>query len=401
VRRREDQLAALCAGAQPITSTLELGEVLDQLARATVETMGVQGVSIGLVEASGTRVVLAASHGSQEARIDQGPLVASESPVYREILSGGPPVILRSADELARLHPAGATGVGSILLAPLVGKRGTLGVVRAYSADADAFDDDSARFLAAIAAQGAIAIENAMSYQMLRNLDEEKSKFTRAVTHELRAPVNAAQSLLNLVLGRYAGPLEPRQVEYLWRLHRRLQTLRVLIDDLLYLAAERAGFAVEEARTLPVLDILNDAVAQHEQMAQERRQLLAVEPGPDAAAIAVRATAEGLSRIFTNLVGNAVKYTPERGRVEVSLRRVDHEAEVRVVDTGIGIPADAMGKLFTEFYRAPNAKAFEAGTGLGLVILKELVERFHGKVTVESVEGRGSTFTVTLPLVEA
>jgi signal transduction histidine kinase len=110
-------------------------------------------------------------------------------------------------------------------------------------------------------------------------------------------------------------------------------------------------------------------------------------------------TEDGLDRIFVNLVGNAVKYTPSGGEVVVSLGQKEDEVQVMVADTGIGIPQEALTHLYEEFYRAPNARAVNAvGTGLGLAIVKELVDRYGGKIAVESALGKGTSFTVTFPL---
>ena len=115
--------------------------------------------------------------------------------------------------------------------------------------------------------------------------------------------------------------------------------------------------------------------------------------------LVVRGTEEGLDRIFVNVVGNAVKYTPPGGVVTISMQQVGGQAQVEVADTGIGIPEDALPHLFEEFYRAPNAKKAEVGTGLGLAIVKDLVERYDGRIQVKSTVGVGTTFTVTLPLL--
>jgi len=119
---------------------------------------------------------------------------------------------------------------------------------------------------------------------------------------------------------------------------------------------------------------------------------------PCRARLIVWGTEDGLDRIFVNLVSNAVKYTPSGGSVTVSMRQVEGQAQVKVTDTGIGIPEEALPHLFEEFYRAPNAKALDAiGTGLGLAIVKDLVERCGGRIEVESAVGQGSTFTMTFP----
>ena len=114
----------------------------------------------------------------------------------------------------------------------------------------------------------------------------------------------------------------------------------------------------------------------------------------------VLATPDGLDRIFNNLISNAVKYTPPGGSVTVSLEYETGEARLVVADTGIGIPEEALGHLFEEFYRAPNAKELEfEGTGLGLTIVKDLITRFGGRIAIESEQDAGTTVTLTLPLI--
>jgi signal transduction histidine kinase len=116
----------------------------------------------------------------------------------------------------------------------------------------------------------------------------------------------------------------------------------------------------------------------------------------------VAAHAEELDRALTNLVSNAVKYTPEGGRVEIGLKTISGRAHLTVSDSGIGIPEEALPHLFEEFYRAPNAKAkVKQGTGLGLVITKDIINRYDGTIRVKSTEGKGTTFTVVLPLLSS
>jgi signal transduction histidine kinase len=111
------------------------------------------------------------------------------------------------------------------------------------------------------------------------------------------------------------------------------------------------------------------------------------------------ATVEGLDRIFNNLVSNAVKYTPRSGHVHLELSRLEHEAQVIIEDSGIGIPEDAIGHMFEEFYRAPNAKEMvQEGTGLGLPIVKDMVVKYGGHISVQSVLNKGTKFTMLLPV---
>ena len=119
-------------------------------------------------------------------------------------------------------------------------------------------------------------------------------------------------------------------------------------------------------------------------------------------AVVVAATPEGLTRIFDNLVGNAVKYTPAGGTVDVAVAETVSGVAVTVADSGIGIPEDDLANLWSEFFRARNARSSDiTGTGLGLSIVKRLVERYGGMIGVQTAEGKGSTFSVRFPLAPA
>jgi signal transduction histidine kinase len=400
LRHREDQLKSLYLVAQTINSSLNLQEVLDRLVRATAGAMNVSAASIGLLDSTGSEIEVVAAYGISRAYLDKGPTLVTKSRVYDKVLSTGEPLILQGDIDPAWFQypeEKEQEGIRSILYVPLVARHRIVGVVRVHSRHADRFDLDDASFLSAIGAQGAAAIENALAYQALKKLDLDKSQFVRSVTHELRSPVTGAQSLLRGVLKGYAGGLTDRQREIMGRLNRRLDKLEALINDLLDLAAGRSDLKVEEYRPLPLMATLERVIGSVEPQAREKDQELVFER--PAGNPIVMATEEGLDRILVNLVGNAVKYTPERGTVTVSVKEGDRQVGITVKDTGIGIPADSLPKLFQEFYRAPNAKAFETGTGLGLVIVKELVESLNGRISVESQEGKGTTFIVHLPVV--
>jgi two-component system phosphate regulon sensor histidine kinase PhoR len=231
----------------------------------------------------------------------------------------------------------------------------------------------------------------------LEEAETQRAKLLRVTTHELRSPITVAQSLLRNVLRGYAGPLSEVQKDIFTRVSGQLDFLGTLVNDFLDLTASRApARAADEG---PV--VLNVSLA---------RVVLVLQPRADEKGItilfrqwreelAVWATEDALDHIFTNLVDNAVKYTPRDGRVTVALSQVGDQAQVIISDTGIGIPPESLPHLFEEFYRAPNARAFKAiGTGLGLAIVKGLVDRYRGKIAVESTVGQGTAFTVTFPL---
>jgi signal transduction histidine kinase len=375
--------------------------VLERLVEETTRSLHCQAAAIRLLDKTGSYLQMATAHGLSEEYRDKAPIEVARAPIDQEALSGRTVLIPDAAREERFRYPAkvAAEGIRTVLSAPLIGKTGPIGVLRAYDTVPHYFSEDDADFLSAIAAQGAVAIENAQTYQMLETLDESKSQFVRMVTHELRSPVQVAFSLLNVLDRGYVGDLNEKQADLLARARRRLQFLQALIDDLLDLAAGKADVLASAERGLVALDqVLREVGQRFETRARDKG--LALHLTCPAEPLHVWGDEDELDRMFNNLVSNAIKYTHE-GEVRLMLERVDGGARIVVRDTGIGIPEGALPQLFDEFYRAPNAKSVEEkGTGLGLSIVKDLVERYGGEIEVESVEGEGSTFRVTLPLTE-
>ena len=283
---------------------------------------------------------------------------------------------------------------------PLPGKSGPLGIIRTYSDELNHFTDDDAAFLTAIASQGSIAIENALAYQALGRLDQIKSNFVRMVTHELRSPVSVVRSLLRTILGGYVGVMSDAQRDVVERALRRADFLQTLVDDLLDLASGKSGMAATAERVLVGLsEAVERVIRRFEIPAKEKQIHLEWQCECGDQPVTISAVNEDVDRILNNLVSNAIKYTPSRGRVLLYLHRMGGEVSLKVSDTGIGIPEESMPHLFEEFYRAPNAKAQEKeGTGLGLAIAKDLVTRYEGRIAVQSKLGEGTTVTATWPI---
>lgn len=399
LRRREDELAGLYHSVHATTATLDLAEVLNRLAEATTRALRCRGAAIRLLDTTGSYLELAGSYGLSQTYLDKAPIEMARARIDQEALSGKTVLVPDTSNDPRLRYPDKVTaeGICTILSTPLMGKRGPIGVLRAYGGTAYRFTEDDAAFLGAIAAEGAVAIENAQAYQLLENLDQQKSQFVRMVTHELRSPVQVTYSLLNVLRRGYVGELSEKQADLVDRAHSRIKLLQTLIDDLLDLAAGKADvLATAERGLVPLTDVLNDVYARFEAPARDKGLALRCEcPGED---LNVWGDKSELDRIVNNLVSNAVKYTLE-GEVRVEAKRTGGFVRLVVTDTGIGIPQDALPQLFTEFFRAKNAKdLLERGTGLGLAIVKDLIERYNGTIDVYSVEGQGTTFTLTLPL---
>ncbi|HET7010933.1 MAG TPA: hybrid sensor histidine kinase/response regulator [Anaerolineales bacterium] len=230
----------------------------------------------------------------------------------------------------------------------------------------------------------------------MERLDKFKSAFMLTVAHELRAPVAAAQSLVRTLLRGMAGDLTDSQKQILARMEARHSELLELVNDLLDLAASKTynlEIAPDRVELAPVLERI---VERARDEAGAKGVEIIYRGGENAGE--VTATKNGLSMIFANIVGNAVKYTPSGGRVEVEVNSQDGEAVVRVSDTGIGIPKEALERLGEEFFRAENAKQSSiTGTGLGMSIARLNLDRLGGKMAVQSEVGHGTTVTVSIP----
>jgi signal transduction histidine kinase len=169
-----------------------------------------------------------------------------------------------------------------------------------------------------------------------------------------------------------------------------------MVGDLLELAAGKMEMLQSEKKPVNLSDIVVKITELMQPRAEEKGIAYRLEMPEEP--LVLDGFEDGLERVIMNLVSNAVKYTPEGGAVVVKAWCEGDQISLAVSDTGIGIPEDALPRIFTEFYRAKNAKAMEVeGTGLGLVIAKDVIEQHDGQISVESVVGRGTTFRVSLP----
>ena len=241
------------------------------------------------------------------------------------------------------------------------------------------------------------AAELARAKEEMERLDRFKTAFTLTVAHELRAPITALQSFLLAMLKGYVP--SDQQQEILQRAIERAQELLDLVDDLLNLAAAREELTPPKRKVLSLADALEKVVPLLQAQAEEKGMTFTVEVRQRPL---VEANPAQMGQLWTNLISNGVKYTSTGGQVTVTLEEKDGWAIGTVEDTGIGITPEDQAKIFEEFYRTPQAKEMEhRGTGLGLPLVKRIVEGHGGTIEVKSVLGRGSRFTFRLPVSPA
>ncbi len=382
-----------------VSSTLNLEEVLSLIAQAAAEAMQVKACTIRLLDESGRIVETVAAYGLSEQYLTKGPVDIRKSRHIYQTLSSGQPAIVSDTSQDDRLQypaEARAEGINSMLCVPLLIRGQAEGVICVYCAEADHFSDSDAEFLSALASEGATAIVNARAYQALEQADRAKSDFVRMVTHELRSPLSAVQSMLRIMEQGYVGPMTSKQQDLVQRSQRRVSFLLALVKDLLELAAGKMERLRGEKKEVVLNEVITKVTELMRASAGEKGLEFKVEIAEEP--LVLVGIEDGLERVFMNLVSNAVKYTPAGGLVTVRAWSENDQIKAEVSDTGIGIPEEALSRIFDEFYRAQNAKSMEMeGTGLGLAIVKDVVEQHGGQITVESVEGEGSAFSVTLP----
>ena len=381
-----------------VNSTLNLEEVLNLIAQSATEAMEIRACTIRLLDESGQRVETVAAYGLSEKFLAKGPIDTQKSPITHQTLSGQLTIISDISQDSRLQYPieAMAEGISSMLCVPLIIRGKSEGMICVYSVESSRFSESDADFLSALASGSATAIVNARAYQALEMADRAKSEFVRMVTHELRSPLSAVQSMLRILEQGYTGPISPKQQDLVRRSERRISFLLALVKDLLELAAGKMEQLKGEKKEVVLNETITRVTELMQASAEEKGLAFKVEITKDP--LVLVGIEDGLERVFMNLVGNAVKYTPAGGSVTVRAWSENDHIKVEVADTGIGIPKEALPRIFTEFYRAKNAKAIEMeGTGLGLAIAKDVVEQHGGQISVKSELGKGSTFFVTLP----
>ena len=230
----------------------------------------------------------------------------------------------------------------------------------------------------------------------LKELDKMKSEFIAMVTHELRAPIASVEQQLTVILNGMAGEVTAKQKRLLSRAKERTKGLLTLIKDLLDLSKIEAGKMVQYKEPLLLQEVIQRVVDLMRAEAEAKKiDLQFSAPSETPLISADRNSMEG---IFTNLISNAIKYTPEGGKVWVTLAEEGEFVKAAVSDTGIGIKREDLPRIFDRFYRVRTTETRQiVGTGLGLSIVKSIVDAHLGSISVESEEGGGTTFTVFLP----
>ncbi len=287
-------------------------------------------------------------------------------------------------------------GARSYLIVPLAGADGAVGTITFVFAESNRrYGRDDLALAEDLSQRAALALENARLYQQAREAVQLREELLAIVSHDLRNPLSTIATVAALL-----GKAEPtpqsaaKTREHGARLRRSVQRMERLIKDLLAFASIGSGHLAIDPQAVPVADLLREAAEAIGPIASEKRVLVTVADATPG--LSVSCDKERILQVLSNLLGNAIKFSPVEGLVRLVSRRAAAEVELSVSDSGPGIASDALTRIFERFWQAKETA--RQGTGLGLYIAKGIVETHGGRIWADSTLGQGSTFRFVLPL---
>ena len=408
--RSVGELKALGEVGQAVSSTLDLETVLRTIVSRATELAGVDGGSIYEYDAEGEEFHVRATDRLPDKLVEAmraTPIRKGEGLLGRMAITGEPVEIPDIADErtyqsrvrekLVRL------GYRSVLAVPLLRENHILGGLAVNRKRAGAFDPQVIELLKTFATQSALAIQNARLYREIEVKSREleaasrhKSEFLANMSHELRTPLNAIIGFSEVLSERMFGEINEKQAEYIGDIFQSGQHLLSLINDILDLSKIEAGRMELELGNFDLPSAIESTLT----LVRERAVRRGITLGRviDNRLGAIRADERKVKQVLLNLLSNALKFTPEGGKIDVRAAVNNGVAEISVMDTGVGISPEDQEAVFEEFRQVGTASKKVEGTGLGLAISRKFIELHGGKIWVTSTVGTGSTFSFTLPL---
>lgn len=402
------RLQALTAALSEARTPAQVAEVVIAHVRAD---LGASSSTVRLADPAQHTLDLLMSEGLPPellARWAQTPLETS-TPITT-VAQTGEPLFFESREALSTDYPsvvdvAASLGIEASAIVPLRVEGRTIGSLSLTFSEPRSFDLDDRSFVAALAGLSAQAIERARLYTAAQEAVEARDTFLAVASHDLRAPLTVLLGQVQLLERQAARLGQDVQIGHrAQQIAEQARRLSRMMDMLLDLARIQVGKLTIDVAPLDLAQLALRVVAEMQLTVADPVSVTSrhtiVVTGADEP-LPVQGDGLRLEQVLCNLIDNAIKYSPSGGPVYVQLSREAGQAQVAVIDEGIGISPVALPHLFSRYYRAPRQAAHSIrGLGIGLYVVREIVTLHHGEVLVTSVEGVGSTFTVVLPLLE-
>jgi PAS domain S-box-containing protein len=420
-KQAEERQRFLAEAGQALVASIDFHTRLDTVARLAVPRIA-DWCAIDLVGEDGSFDQLVVAH-VDPAKIDWARKLRQRYPLdpaapqgvpnvvrtgrtefYHEITDAMIQAAARTPEELEIVRMVGFT---SVVVAPLVARGRTLGAITFVAAESGRrYDETDVALAEELARRAAIAIDNARLYAAEQQARAEaeaavrlRDQFLSIAAHELKTPLTTLLGNTQLMLRRAVrdGTLPERELRQLRAVNEQASRLHRMVLALLDISRLESGQLNIERAPLDLAALVGRVVDEVQSTLEDR----VVELVAPAEPLTVAGDELRLEQVLQNLIQNALKYSPAGQPIIVRVEQRAERAHVAVVDRGIGIPAAALPRLFQRFYRAPNAEGQQiGGMGVGLYVVKEIVTLHRGDVSVESAEGQGSTFTISLPLLD-
>ena len=406
--RTVGRLAALQRGTGELSGALTPADVAEVIIRSALPSLGATRFSLALLDVEQDALEIVGAAGYSPALLERYRFVPIETAFpLCDAVRDGSPIFLPSAAARAERYPQladlrGENGAGSMAALPLRGNGAIIGALGFNWTEDREFSVEDIAFLDVLAQQCGQALERARLYEEERRARAEaeaanraKGDFLAAMSHELRTPLNGIGGYVDLLDMGLRGPITDAQRADLDRIRRNQQHLLLLIEDVLSFARVEAGHLEVEDGPVAVSETLHSLEAMIFPQVALKRVHFVCEPCDPT--LRARGDRDRIVQIGANLLANAIKATPAGGNIVLSATADDEHVRIRVADTGVGIPADKLDAIFSPFTQLGRSlNNPRAGAGLGLSISRGLAAAMGGSLTVESSEGKGSTFTLTL-----
>ncbi|MCB8948394.1 MAG: GAF domain-containing sensor histidine kinase [Ardenticatenaceae bacterium] len=402
--RRVEELSLFQRIDQQLNRSLELNQVLSLSLNWAIALTNAAGGSIGLFEevksddengsdpANNKILRLMVFRGEEEHSEDR--LVALDHAIVRKIMRDGRSVLTRNVTEEESVD---GTPASMQLAVPIQQDGEITGLITLETQQNIEINREDIAFVERLSDRAAVAIKNAKLYEAIQDANKAKSEFISLVAHELRVPMTSIKGYTDLMNAGLAGPLSDQQKQFLEVIRRNLSRMSSLISDLSDINHIESGRMKFDLKPFDLREVVGDVADSLRERIENREQTLHIEIEDDLPEVFADTTR--IAQVVSNLMSNANKYTQDGGDITLRAWPNGRYAYVSIQDNGLGISEENQQKLFTQFFRAEDKEVrAQAGWGLGLSIVRRMVEAQNGEITFESKLGEGSTFTFTVPL---
>ncbi|MEO7803446.1 MAG: GAF domain-containing sensor histidine kinase [Actinomycetota bacterium] len=387
-----------------ITGTLtrsgDVEEVLKGLFTQATSTLEADVTLVALIDEDAGELVGFASQGATEVWADfrmplGNPTSAAASAVrLKQILA----VVDLASSRFRDGSVMGKMKMRGAVFAPLIVDAKATGVlIFGFRSKTPTFSTDYLDLVRVLTAESALGLDRSRHVEDLQSLDKQKDEFITMVSHELRNPLTTIKGFADLVRRGRVGPVNEAQSNYLQIVTHSADRMFSLVDDLMTVSRAEGGLLSMSRRSADLVVLIEQTILANSVSATERGVEIVLDPEPSLPHPEI--DRKRIEQVFSNLLGNAVKFTPSGGRIDVRCSYESGGLLTEVCDTGVGIPDKEQDRLFEKFFRASTATdSATPGTGLGLAISKAIVELHGGHIGAESNEGEGSRFHFWLPV---